>query len=424
MTPSLLAACIVVTDEVTDLQSCLDSAARLRPVLAEICVYGVGAQERVLEAARQAGASVATGPADTGLGTARNRAAAMTGASWVVVLRPEETIAAAPDRLGRLLAIEPGMMVQPEVLAIQVHSSATDNPVTREPRLYRPALARFEENEEPALVPLTEGHRLTTLTPGRDVAAVHAAVRDTSPAQERARLERRLARVDAQVDAMERGGTTGDDLVAALVTRARVLRGLGEDDAALADLTRARTTRATRTYRWRARQELAGLLIKHGHYAGVETVLGELERDGASPEYTAWLRALSSAARGRAAEALDVLRGLDEVVSADGRKVGTPVILNERMIMATRVGEFDEALDCCVQLVAMHGQPRRYARMLLKLWGGRSAIGLADKLVAAGGLHQTAVAEALRLMPEPGPGVADALLDPAREEERVTGRLT
>lgn len=423
MTPPLLAACIVVTDEITDLQACLDSAERLRPLLGEVCVYGVGAQERVLEVARQAGASVASGVTETDLGTARNRAAAMTNATWVLVLRGDETVTVAADRLARLLAVEPGMMAQPDAMSVQVQPSDPEMPSVREARLYRSAVARFAEQDTASLVPVAEGRRLTTLTPGRDVIAVNGAGGETSPAGERARLERRLARADAQVSSLERGGVAGDDLVTALVTRARVLRELDEDNAALSDLTRARRTRATRSYRWRARQDLASLLIKHGHYAGAETVIGELERDECDTEYISWLRAQASAARGQAREALEVLRGLDEVVAADGRRVSTPAILNERMVMAARVGEFDEALDCCVQLVAVHGQSRRYARMLLKLWGGRSARGLADKLVAAGGLHQHVVADALAAMPEPGPAVAQSLLDPAREEKPMAVRV-
>ena len=425
MTAPLLSACIVVTDEVHDLHACLGALQQLRPLLSEICVYGVAASERVLDFARKAGATVTTGDGEHDIAVARNHAAAMTNATWVLVVEPGEKIVADIERLQRLLAVEPGMMAQPDALSIQVRAGSEDKERApqRQVRIYRPEVARFDGAVDPKLVPVAEGRKLTILTPGREVVSASAASAERDPVIERARLERRIERANATVADLEKGGVGGDDLVTALVDRARLLREIDEDNAALADLTRARTTRATQKYRWRARQELASLLIKHSHYAGAETVIAELDRDGADESYSQWLRALLAASQGNARVALDVLRGLEEVKAADGRAVATPAILNERMVMAARVGEFDEALDCCIKLVTVHGQAPRYARMLLKLWGGRSGTGLADRLVAAGGLHQNGLAEALRQLPDPGPAVAASLLDEAREVKPLAVRV-
>ncbi len=425
MTAPLLAACVVVTDEVHDLHACLGSLQQLRPLLSEICVYGVAASERVLDFARKAGAKVGTGEGEHDVAVARNRAAEMTEATWVLVVEPGEKVAADIERLQRLLAVEPGMMAQPDAMSIQVRSVSDerDRGAHRQVRLYRPELARFEGAVDPKLVPVTQGRKLTILTPGGEVVSTSGASAERDPVIERARLERRIERANATVADLEKGGVGGDELVTALVDRARLLREVDEDNAALADLTRARTTRATQKYRWRARQELAALLIKHGHYPGAETVMAELDRDGADEAYTQWLRALMAASQGNARDALEVLRGLGEVKAADGRAVSTPAILNERMVMAARVGEFGEALDCCVQLVSVHGQGQRYARMLLKLWGGRSPEGLADRLVVAGGLQQKGLADALRLLPEPGPSVAASLLDEARVVKPMAVRV-
>lgn len=425
MTAPLMSACVVVTDEVHDLHACLAALQKLRPLLSDIHVYGVAASERVLDFARKAGATVATGEGEHDVSAARNNAAAMAKSTWVLVVEPGEKIVADLERLQRLLVVEPGMMAQPDALSIQVRTTSDerDRSGSRQVRVYRPEVAKFDGMVDPRLVPVAEGRKLTILTPGREVISVSAASAERDPVIERARLERRIERANTAVADLEKSGVGGDDLVTALVDRARLLREIDEDNAALADLTRARTTRATQKYRWRARQELATLLIKHGHYGGAETVIAELDRDGADEAYSQWLRVLLSASQGKAREALEVLRELGEVKAADGRAVSTPAILNERMVMAARVGEFDEALDCCIQLVAVHGHASRYARMLLKLWGGRSAEGLADRLVAAGGLHQNTLAEALRQLGEPGAAVADSLLDESREVKPLAVRV-
>lgn len=422
MTPPLLAACVVVTDEVHDLHACLTSLERLKPLVAEINVYGINADERVLEYARNSGASVAAWQGVVDEAEARNRAIAMTNAHWVLVMDSGEKVVADKDRLSRLLVVEPGMMAQPDAMSVQVRGDDEER-TGREPRLLRQAVARYGGGHNPTLEPKTSGRRLTVLTPGRDVIAVSVSSGDGDPVIERARIDRRIQRADAAIADLEERGVGGDELVTALVERARLLRSIEEDNAALADLTRARSTRATKQYRHRARQELASLLIRHGHFAAAEQVIDELERDDADADYTQWLRALSAGAQGQARTALESMRELDDVVSADGRKVPTPAILNERMVLAARVGEFDEALDCCVQLVAVHGQSKRYARMLMKLWGGRSPEALADMLVKAGGRNQTAVAESLRQMPDPGPAVAESLLDESREEKPLAVRV-
>ena len=273
MTAPLLSACIVVTDEVHDVHACLGALQQLRPLLSEICVYGVAASERVLDFARKAGATVTTGDGEHDVAVARNNAAAMTNATWVLVVEPGEKVIADIERLQRLLAVEPGMMAQPDALSIQVRAGSEDKDRAphRQVRIYRPEVARFDGAVDPKLVPVAEGRKLTILTPGREVVSASAAGAERDPVIERARLERRIERANATVADLEKGGVGGDDLVTALVDRARLLREIDEDNAALADLTRARTTRATQKYRWRARQELASLLIKQclGPWRGV-----------------------------------------------------------------------------------------------------------------------------------------------------------
>ncbi|MBO3178572.1 glycosyltransferase family 2 protein, partial [Dermatophilus congolensis] len=415
MTTKLLAACIVATDEATDLRACIASLQRLTPLVSEICVYSIGADPRILDQATSAGATVTTGTGEYDESLARNNAAAMTDATWVLHLTPNDRVTADIERLERLIQATPGMMAQPDLLSILL-TYDEDPTEHREKLLYRPAIARFRGIHDPQLEPLIPGRKPTTLTPGRDVITINRATNTPDPATNRSRLERRRHRATTAITTLEHEGTAGDALVTALVERARLHRALGDDNAALTDLTRARATRATRICRWRARQDLASLLIAHNHHNAASAVIAELDRDGADSEYTAWLRALSSASQGKAYSALRTLRTLHNVTAADGRKVPTTTILNERMILAARIGEFDEALDCCIRLVSVHGQPQRFARMLLKLWGGRSAAGLAERLIETGGPNQTAVAAALAQLAEPGPTIAASLLEPTSEK--------
>ncbi|WP_208313298.1 glycosyltransferase family 2 protein, partial [Dermatophilus congolensis] len=142
MTTKLLAACIVATDEATDLRACIASLQRLTPLVSEICVYSIGADPRILDQATSAGATVTTGTGEYDESLARNNAAAMTDATWVLHLTPNDRVTADIERLERLIQATPGMMAQPDLLSILL-TYDEDPTEHREKLLYRPAIARF-----------------------------------------------------------------------------------------------------------------------------------------------------------------------------------------------------------------------------------------------------------------------------------------
>ncbi len=410
MTAPRIAVCLVVTEDAPDLHGCLQSVRALGHLLTEVCVYGAGAGEQALAAARNAGAKVQVGSWDGDASAARNAAACMTDdAPWVLAIEPGERLRVDIPALTKLLALPERMVGEPDAITVEVSRGRNRAGASREPRLYRPDRAHYVGAFEDRLEPLAPGRELVGLGAGSDVVSLWAVVEDRRRDDEREQLLRRLARADAALDKLTDGGIGGNDLVTALVERSRVRRALGDDDGALGDLNRARRVRASDTYRWRAREDLTTLLIEHGYFAGATKLIEELRSDGADEGYSDWLTAQVHAAQGQARVAWDILRRLETATNSEGKVVATPQILTEQMQMANRLGELDEALACCVDLVAKHGLADRHGRMLLKLWGPRSVDGLADLVIQADVTHLDEVAAAFDALPEPGPSVATAL---------------
>lgn len=407
-TPTL-ACCFVVGDDARDLHAALASLASLGDLLKGTVVMGMGASERTLEFARRAGAQVFSRPDDGDLAAARNEAAAAAESTWIFTLEGDDRVTADPELLGKLLVSQPGEVVRPDALQIEVQQGA-DAPATREVRLYRTDGCHYIGGIRPRLVAIEAGRTLRPLNPGSDVVRVSSAL-GSDPAGERARLLRREARATRIIDVLDADGTGGDELVSALVERARARRKLGDGNGALADLNRARALPAGDRYRDTAREELVGLLVEHRHLAGARTLISQLREGGADTGYSDWLEAQVSAAEGQAEQALAIVDRLRErglLTRADGGVVAPPEILNETMILAARVHDYDKAFECCLELVSRHGQARRFGRLLLKLWGARSPEGLAARLKAAGAPIDP-VATALRGLPGAGPAVAEAL---------------
>ncbi len=424
MTAPRIAVCLVVTDDARDLHGCLQSMRQLGPLLAELCVYGVGAPEQTLAFARNAGAKVEVGEWDGDVSAARNAAACMSDAPWVLVVEPNERLRVDVGHLSRLLDLPADMVGEPDALTVDISAGrGLGARASRGERIYRPERAHYVGTLEEHLEPLEPGRPLRTLSAGAEVIGIWSVVEEDAPlGSERDRLKRREARASAALDKLEQAGISGNDLVTALVERSRARRELGDDDGALADLNRARRVKASDAYRWRAREDLTTLLIEHGYYAGANKLIGELRDDGADESYSDWLTAQVHAAQGQAHVAWEILRRLERVTSSEGRVIATPEILTEQMHMANRLGEFDEALQCCVDLVARHNLGARHGRMLLKLWGPRSPEGLTDLLIQADGRYLDDVAVALEGLPGLGPDVA-ARLREVRSEKPAAVRI-
>ena len=135
MSAPRLAVCLVVTDDGPDLHGCLQSLRQLGPLLHETCVYGAGASEATLEAARRAGARAESGEWDGDGAAVRNRAACMTQASWVLFLEPDERLRVDPEKLAALLHTSAGDVRPTDCLAVEVSRGRADGGPRRAPRL-------------------------------------------------------------------------------------------------------------------------------------------------------------------------------------------------------------------------------------------------------------------------------------------------
>lgn len=409
-TPSL-ACCLVVGDDARDLHAALASLASLGDLHGGTVVVGMGAPERTLEFARRAGAQVFSRPDDGDLAAARNEAAAAAGTPWVFVLEPDDRVDANPALLEKLLVDDPGAVVRPDALQVEVQQGGDEEPV-RELRVYRTASCHFVGGIRPRLVTRDATRTLRPLNPGGDVVSVGTVHVDGSAA-ERARLKRREARATRVVDVLDADSVSGDELVSALVERARARRALGDGNGALIDLNRARALPASDRALDTAREELVGLLVEYRHLTGARTLIGQLRQGSGDPRYTDWLEAQVHAAEGQARHALEIVDRLREdglLTRADGAVIAPAELLNEAMVLAARVHDYDKAFECCLELVSRHGQARRYGRMLLKLWGSRSPQALAEVLSRAGAPVEQ-VSAAMRGLQGAGPEVADALVE-------------
>jgi predicted Zn-dependent protease len=179
---------------------------------------------------------------------------------------------------------------------------------------------------------------------------------------------------------------------------------------------------APRTPQWcEGTDFLARILLGAGGFDDAVVLLADQLRDaGADPRYCDWLRAQALAQLGSAAEALELVRGIDELVDPAGRRHELGQVLEMRALMAALVGERQEALDALAQAMAHHGRVQGRGQMLLELWAaeadgapaGHSPADLARIVREAGSGHPNhlaAIARELRSAGGDGPDVALAL---------------
>lgn len=399
-----LAVCVVATQETRDLFATLSSVQSLGSIVSEVRVLAVDADARLVQFARRSGAIVETAVDSGDTAACWNLVSEAARTAWVLLLSGDERVRGDAERLSRFLVDKPGAAIRPDAFEIVTTGAEGEERVAR---LFRPETAGFEGRLHPRLVARGSIRDLRRLMPGADVIALTAPA---EAADEATRWKRREARARRVCESLVSQGVGGDDLVGALVERARARRGLGDANGALADLNRARREPATDRYRWQAREELAALLIEHRHLTGAQTLIGELRTTGADEGYADWLQAQVHAAQGQAKDALRILDGLTRATRADGEPVTASEILTETMILAARIRQYDKALDCCVALCTTHGLVGRYGRLLLKLWGVRSPRALGDRLLASSSSNSMQLAQAFAKLPAPGPILAEHLL--------------
>lgn len=399
----LLAAALIVRDEIADLPACL---ASLSGVVDEIVVYDTGSTDESVAVARACGARVAKGFWAQDFGRARNTALAMARAAWVLSVDADERLVADRALLRSVLT----RARSTDVFMVRIHnlreSDSYDHPGPR--LLRREAVAWAGALHEHPVRRDGRAVRSEQL-PASAARLDHLGYADPQTRQAKAR--RNLAIAQAQVDALAAAAEPDP------ATVLPALLNLGRSAALVGDLQRAvdafETIRelgpGTQERVW-ATDALAQVLVGTGHDEAVFVLAEELRRSGVDPGYCDWLTAQALLHVDRPAEALTLLRGIDRLVDSAGRILEPGALPDARAVAAGRVGELEEATACLVQAMAVHGRIAGRGPALLQLWDGRPPSALARLLAELATPHTLALLLAeLHTCPEPGPQLAELL---------------
>ena len=411
----LLAAALIVRDEAARLPACLDRLRRLGALLQRTVVHDTGSRDDTARIALRAGAIVVSGAWHDDFGLARTVALDAARSTWALVVDAGEEVVADPARLRAVLEGAGDVVDALVVQVVELGPDGVERHTTPTARLVRPDRVRYDGRIGERAVG-RDGTPPRTLAVPRDVLVLrHHPCAD--PADQRRRAKRDLALADLQVE--EAFDAVPDDdaaVVRALYHRARALLAAGRLPEALVDLEHLNALPVPVAERLWGLDLLAQVRLGLGDLAAVDALVPQLRHLGADEPYGTWLRARSLLGARRYAEALPLLRTIERLVDPAGRELDVAAVVEARMLTAARVDARDEALTCCVRLMAELGRAEGLGPVLLAFWGDRPARPLAALLAGTGGArgaaHVPAIAAELRACGAPGPAVADLLVPP------------
>lgn len=365
---------MIVKNEEARLGPALASCAALRPLLGEICVYDTGSTDGTRELARSHGARVTDGFWDEDYSRARNAAAAMSDAPWLLVLDADECVVGDPERLAAELA--QGDVRGDETLYTEV---TVVNGEAREPgavktwmsaRLYRPDLARYARPVH-AELRRRDGSRFTGERHiAREALRIDNAGFDAD--RQRASVQRALHLTDVAQ------GVRADqnDRHAVYVDRARARWGAGDADGAREDLKAAIQLGSGTTYHRWAFQWLIRLELKAGRLDAAGEQLDHLKAMAPTDSYTRWLDAHLRLARGFAQEASDILSRIDEVTDAIGLLLPAELVAQAALTAARTASDDVATARGVAKLAKARGESELAARaqgLVVQLLQGQGA---------------------------------------------------
>lgn len=368
METPLLAAALIVKNEEKALPACLGALNQLRPLLSEICVYDTGSSDRTVETAEEAGARVERGYWDDDFSRARNAAIAMTNSKWVLIVDADEQVRARQSSLA--VHLRNGLTYGGlgydalTVLVADVRGDGRTHQAFPSRRLLRPSRAEYR-NQVHEDVYATGATALNEANlPESVIALEHYGYVDAETVAAKTKRNEQIA------DHKLAFGAEGEEMLRALVDRARSRVGHGRIEEALADYRRVRAMATARTYKTWGMEMFADLLVSQGLYDEAADVISELRREGVSDAaYCDWLSSRLLAAKGDVSEAHAILSSIDRLVTAIGSVVGTDTLLQARMRTALRLKRNDEAAACLIRLMVGHGRIEpAYPALLIKLW--------------------------------------------------------
>ena len=425
MNNPLLAAVLIIKNEEANLAACLDSLAALRPLLGEIIVYDTGSTDSSVEIAKSYGARVTEGYWDDDFARARNDAARLSNAKWVLSIDADERLVADAPRLRRLLrqGLTENFTGWDVINVTILDVDAKGTSLARHPfcKLFRPLRARWTSPIHEILVS-TRPERELVIAEGPE-SVIH--LRHHGYAQADRRKEK--AHRNASVADAGLGGESGAALSA--TSRAKLLFDQGRALAAAGDLVTAES-------RYRAAlglpdvdaamevailQDAVSFFLIRKNLDEAARLLDRLETQAGDRDVVAWLRANLLIDAGKPGEAIPLLRELRAVRLSATLELDGSVAVATLMRAAISAGEFDEALACAIQLVGSTGDVERYGHQMMRLWGNQPPHLLAALLSDVIGPRRKVVAAALAGLPDPAPAVGAELLTGATVSGHSSG---
>ncbi len=387
----LLAATLIVKNEAANLPGCL---AALRGLVDEICVYDTGSDDDTVGIAHAAGARVLQGYWDDDFGRARNAALDMTRADWVLIVdadeRPEGDVAGLRAYLAGRASAGPGTPRAGDVdlIAISVANVAT-NPAPGLPhdvivdslvstRVARRTAVRWlgTVHEHLRVAGVEPGQERRIVLPAHVFRIRHHGYAD--PEVVRAKSERNLALAQARLDELVRAGSHDRAQAAGvLLDLGRSFLGAGRVQEAIDAFETLRALVPDGLHRAQGTAILAQALLDAGGFDQAALVLEEDLRTGGLTDdrFCDWLRAQALARLGHGREALELLRGIDQLVDPVGNEFALGPVLISRTLLAVREGLLPEAADALLDAVVVHGESgpdsHWHTPLLEQLWDGR-----------------------------------------------------
>jgi hypothetical protein len=407
-----VSAVLVVRDEAGEIRDCVTELAGFAD---EVVVYDTGSADDTPALARAAGARVVDGFWDGDFGRARTDAADAATGDWLLVVDADERLTGDPAELRRILAHE-----GPDARTVLIHNTAEydlgggyhhwGTRLVRRGAVVWTGRVHEQPVRVDGLPPVAE------TMPSHALLIEHTGYADPDVVRRKGERNARLAETELHALLRLRPNDRNGIAEALLALGRSLITAQRTQDAV--DTFETLRELAPRTPQWTEGTDFfARVLLGAGGYDDAVLLLSDQLRDaGADPRYCDWLRAQALAQLGSAREALELVRGIDELVDPGGRRYELGQVLEMRALMAALAGERQEALDALAQAMAQYGRVRGRGRMLLDLWHAdpdaaddRSPDRLAELVRAAGEKHLAAVATELRSTGAPGAEVAAAL---------------
>ena len=254
--PVLITACLIVKNEEQMLGACLES---VRDAVDEIVVYDTGSNDRTVQIAREAGATVVEGEWEDSFAVARNAALLHATGEWVLSIDADERLQTHPDVLRAQLA-EPDSDVEAYLVAIEnLHGPGNPRSVHTAIRMFRRRSATWRHRLHEQVVAADDpSRRLRTAYLSGARLIHHGYIAEVFDDRNKADRNLELARAALEDEEVDRSY--------ALMNLGRALESAGQSEEAVGRLSEAADSAADTITRRLAVTNLVYILGRIGRF--------------------------------------------------------------------------------------------------------------------------------------------------------------